>query len=72
LVGGEVKQAPGALTEFFGGLPGEGFMQFIQLGQQTSVGVGVLAGKAIARAGTGLQSPVLEPRFGSRFTCIRE
>lgn len=39
-------------------------MQFIQLGQQTSVGVGVLAGKATARAGTGLQSPVLEPRFG--------
>lgn len=39
-------------------------MQFIQLGQQAPVGVGVLAGKAIARAGTGLQLPVLELRFG--------
>ena len=40
-------------------------MQFIQLGQQTSIGVRIDAGKAIAGAGdTGSQSPVLDPGFG--------
>lgn len=64
LISAEVKQQPGALAELFGGRSRECAMQLIQLGQQMPVNIGVLACKAIACTGAGLQLTLSEPGFG--------